>query len=201
MKILAGILAVLLGVPVIAGLVWLSTYNGLVTGEENVNQTYAQVQNVMQRQAELIPNLVETVKGYASHENKTLTQVTEARGKLTAIAKMKPEDLAANPELQKQLIEAQAQMGQAIGGLQATFTREAYPQLQANENFKSLMAELAGSQNRITVERRKNQLAVQDFNIKTRTALSGMIARHHGFQAKPYFEASEQGRATPTVRF
>lgn len=192
------VLAVLVGGPF---LVWWTTYNGLVRSDEQVSQTYAQVQNVMQRQADLIPNLVETVKGYAAHEHKTLTQVTEARSKLSAVARMSPTELAANPELQKQLIEAQAQMGAAIGGIQATFTREAYPQLQANANFQSLMASLEGSQNRISTERRKNQLAVQEYNLKTRTAISGLVARQHGFQPKPYFEASAQGQQTPQVRF
>lgn len=195
---LIGIGTILL-LPLIAVLTYWNVYNGLISGDENVRQTYAQVQNVMQRQADLIPNLVETVKGYAAHESKTLTQVTEARSKLSTVARMDPEKLAANPELQKQLIEAQAAAQQAMVSLNAV--REAYPQLQANQNFQTLMAELAGSQNRITVERRKNQLAVQDYNIKTRSAVSGFIARQHGFEAKPYFEATATAQNAPQVRF
>lgn len=201
MRVLGGIFAVLLGIPVVLGLAYWATYNGLVGSDEGVRQSYAQVQNVMQRQADLIPNLVETVKAAAAYEGKTLTAVTEARSKLSAVARMDPKDLAANPELQKQLIEAQGAMGSAIGGLQATFTREAYPQLQANSNFQSLMAELSGSQNRIAVERRKSQQAVQEYNIKTRSAFTGLVAQRHGFEAKPYFEAAATAQSAPQVRF
>lgn len=191
-----GILAAVVLIPV---LTYWGIYNGLVSSDERVSQSYAQVQNVMQRQADLIPNLVETVKGYAAHENKTLTQVTEARSKLAAIARMDPEKLAANPELQKQLIEAQAASQQAMISLNAV--KEAYPQLQANQNFQTLMAELAGSQNRITVERRNNQLAVQAYNVQTRTVISGFVAQRHGFTAKPYFEASTTAQVPPQVKF
>lgn len=191
-----GVVLSIIFMPIV--LLW-STYNGLVTSNEHVNQTYAQVQNVMQRQAELIPNLVETVKGYAQHESKTLTQVTEARSKLTAVAKMSPADLANNPELQKQLIEAQASSSQAMTQINAT--AEAYPQLRANENFRELMSELAGSQNRITTERRRNQLAVQAYNIKTQTAVSGFVARMYGFAPKPYYEAPVEAQRAPQVRF
>jgi len=195
-------LAIFVGLPLLAVLTYWNIYNGLVSSDEAVRQTYAQVQNVMQRQADLIPNLVETVKGYAAHENKTLTEVTEARSKLSAVARLDPAKLAGDPELQKKLIEAQAAMGQAINGINATVTKEAYPQLQANENFKTLMAELSGSQNRIAVERRRNQLAVQAYNLKTRTALSGLVAQRHGFDPKPYFEASTAAQAgPPQVKF
>lgn len=198
MKALAWIGAILF-VPVAIVLTYWGVYNGLVSADENVRQTYAQVQNVMQRQADLIPNLVETVKGYAAHENKTLIQVTEARSKLSAVARMDPEKLASNPDLQKQLIEAQNAAQQAMISLNAV--REAYPQLQANQNFQTLMAELSGSQNRISVERRRNQLAVQDYNVRTRTMISGYVARQNGFQVKPYFEATETAQTAPQVRF
>lgn len=195
-KVIAG---TLVAIPLVAGVTYKSIYNNLVTSDEAVRQTYSQVQNVMQRQADLIPNLVETVKGYAAHENKTLTAVIEARSKLATIARMDPEKLAASPELQKQLIEAQSAGQQALVSLSAV--REAYPDLKANQNFLVLMAELAGSQNRISVERRRNQLAVQSYNVRTRTAVSGWVARNHGFEAKPYFEATAQGQQTPTVKF
>lgn len=178
---------------------YIGVYNSLVTWDESVKQSYSQVQNVMQRQADLIPNLVETVKAAAAHENKTLVQVSEARARLTAVAKMDPEKLAADPALQKQLIDAQAATQQALLSINAL--REAYPTLQANANFRDLMAELSGSQNRITVERRKNQLAVQAYNVATRSALTGTIAKIHGFAPRPYFEAMEQGQVTPTVKF
>lgn len=192
-------LGTLLLFPIIAGLAYWSIYNGLVSSDEGVRQSYAQVQNVMQRQSDLIPNLVEAVKGYAAHESKTLTQVTEARSKLSSIARMDPEKLAANPDLQKQLVEAQASAQQAMVNLNAL--KEAYPQLQANQNFQTLMAELAGSQNRISVERRKSQFAVEAYNVKTRSLISGMVARSNGFEPKPYFEASATAQNTPQVRF
>lgn len=182
------------------GLLWLwSATNGLVTADETVGQSYAQVQNVMQRQADLIPNLVETVKGYAAHESKTLTAVTEARSKLSAVAKMDPAALANDPALQKQLVEAQAQMQQSMLSLNAV--REAYPQLQANENFKSLMASLEGSQNRITTERRKNQLAVQSYNIYVRSFPASMVASSQGYRTKPYFAANDDAQVAPKVKF
>ena len=188
------------GMAIVAGLFYMSTYNGLVNKDERVKQTYAQVQNVMQRQADLIPNLVETVKGYAGHESATLKAVTEARSALTAVAKLSPDQLAANPELQKQLIEAQANMGRQLISLNAV--REAYPELKANRQFLQLMAELTGSQNRITVERRNNQLAVQDYNGTVRRFPGSFIAANHGFTAKPYFEASAEAAAgPPKVKF
>lgn len=195
---LLGIGVVLLP-PIIAVVSYWSMYNGLITADETVHETYAQVQNVMQRQADLIPNLVETVKGYANFESKTLTQVTEARSKLSAVARMDPDKLAANPELQKQLIEAQNATQQAMVSLNAM--KEAYPQLQANQNFQSLMAELSGSQNRITVERRRNQLVVQAYNVKTRSMLSGLVAKQLGFEAKPYFAATDTAQTAPKVSF
>lgn len=185
-----------LGLVVVIG--W-SSFNGLVSSDEAVKRSYSQVQNVMQRQADLIPNLVESVKGYAAHENKTLAQVTEARGRLTAVAKMDPEKLAANPELQKQLIEAQTITRDAAVSLQAV--REAYPDLKANQNFTALMAELAGSQNRISVERRNNQKAVEDYNNRVRVIPGVVVARATGFAARPYFEATEAGQQTPQVKF
>jgi LemA protein len=176
-----------------------SAANGLIGYDEEVNQSYAQVQNVMQRQADLIPNLVEAVKGYAGHENKTLTQVAEARGRLSAVAKMDPAELAKNPDLQKQLIEAQAQMNQAMLSINAV--REAYPQLQANENFRSLMVALEGSQNRITTERMKNQQAVQRFNMRVRSFPRSVVAHALGYAPRPYFTASAEAQVAPKVKF
>jgi LemA protein len=187
------------GVVAIAALwVW-SSFNGLVRMDENVQNSYAQVQNVMQRQADLIPNLVETAKGYAGHENKTLVGVTEARSKLTAVAKMDPEKLAKDPDLQRQLIEAQQSMQKSVVELNSV--REAYPQLQANDNFKMLMAELSGSVNRITVERMRNQQSVRDFNAEVRTFPRTLIAGLGGFTPKPYFTASETAQSAPQVKF
>lgn len=189
----------LLGAAFLLGSWAVGTANSLVHKDEGVGQSYAQVQNVMQRQADLIPNLVETVKGFAAHERQTLTSVIEARSKLTAVAKMDPAALANNPELQRQLVEAQVQMGQAM--MNIGVLNEKYPQLQANENFRSLMASLEGSQNRITVERRKNQLAVQDYNLVVRTFPGSFVAGYLGYSVKPYFAASDAAQSAPVVKF
>lgn len=177
----------------------MTSFNGLTRLDQDVQRSYAQVQNVMQRQADLIPNLVETAKGYAGHENKTLVGVTEARSRLSAVAKMDPEKLAKDPELQKQLIQAQAEMQRSIMDLNAV--REAYPQLQANSNFQTVMAELAGSQNRITVERQRNQHSVQDYNQAVLVFPRRILASLAGYQPRPYFQASEVAQSTPQVKF
>jgi LemA protein len=186
------------GLAFVAFVAWLS-FNGLVGKDERVQNTYAQVQNVMQRQADLIPNLVETVKAYAGHESKTLTAVTEARSRLSAVAKMDPEKLAKDPDLQRQLIEAQQTMQRSVIDLNAV--REAYPGLKANGQFNSLMSELSGSQNRITVERKRNQDAVQDFNRSVRSFPTNIIANLGGFTPRPYFQANESAQSTPQVKF
>ena len=193
------IFGVLLGVVLFIGGWVVGTANGLVSRDEAVGQSYAQVQNVMQRQADLIPNLVETVKGYASHERQTLTAVIDARSKLSAVAKMDPAALANNPELQKQLIEAQTGMNQAM--LNIGVLREQYPNLKADQQFTALMASLEGSINRITVERKKNQQAVQDYNVTVRKFPGMLIAGWLGYSLKPYFAASDAAQSAPVVRF
>jgi LemA protein len=181
-------------------LIYGTMFNGLVGKDENVKQSYAQVQNAMQRQADLLPNLVETVKGYAGHENKTLTAVIEARSQVSAVAKMDPAKISNDPAMQRQLIEAQQNMGKALLSLNAV--REAYPELKTAPLFVSLMADIAGSQNRISTERRKNQLAVQDFNSTVRAFPRTVVASLHGFAPKPYFEANEAAQAgPPQVKF
>lgn len=193
--------SVIIGIPVMVGLYLLSAYNGLIRGDEAVKQSYAQVQNVMQRQVELLPNLVEVVKGAANFESSTLVKITEARSKLTAVAKLDPEKLATNPELQKQLIEAQTAMTQAMSGLNIAV--EAYPQLKANSAFMGLMSEVAGSQNRISVERRKNQQAVQAWNSQVRTFPRNFVANwsNAGFDVRPYFEADAAAQHAPQIKF
>lgn len=187
---------------VLAGFVALwsvGSYNSLVGTEERVNQSYAQVQNVLQRQAELIPNLVETVKGYAAHESGTFQKVTEARNQIAAVAKVDPRELANNPELQRQVIDAQKEIGQAL--VRLTATREAYPELKANTQFAFLMTEMAGSINRVSVERRKNQIAVQEYNQAVRVFPRVVFASIFGFKAKPYYEAAATSQTAPTVKF
>ncbi|MGR4927322.1 LemA family protein [Bradyrhizobium sp. CAR08] len=188
-----------IGVVVLVGLWALTSFNGFVRMDENVQNSYAQVQNVMQRQADLIPNLVETAKAYAGHENKTLVGVAEARSKLSTVAKMDPDKLAKDPDLQKQLIEAQQTMQKSV--VELNMVREAYPQLQANENFRALMSELSGSVNRIAVERMRNQQTVRDYNAAVRTLPRSLLASAGGFTPKPYFQASDTAQGTPQVKF
>ena len=143
---LAVVVGVLVGIPGMIGMWAVGKNNAFVTMDEGVQQTYAQVQNVMQRQAELLPNLVEVVKAEAKFEQSTLTQVTEARGRLTAVAKMDPAKLANDPKLQEELIKAQQVTQQALLNINAV--REAYPALQANQSFRALMTGLRRSGNR-----------------------------------------------------
>lgn len=179
----------------VLAIIWTAMANGLVGYDERVKQTYSQIQIDMQRQADLLPNLAEVVRGAAGHENKTLTEITQARAALTSVAKMKPEDLAANPELQKQLVEAQAAAGKAMISLNAV--REAYPDLKAVALFQSLMAEVSGAQNRIAVSRRRNQLAVQEYNQVVRVFPRSIVANVHGYRALPYFAATDTAQSGP----
>ena len=140
-----------------------NTYNGMVTMDEGVNTAWSQVENVYQRRADLIPNLVATVKGYAGHESSTLESVVEARSKATGIT-VDPENLT--PERLAEFQQAQGELGAALGRL--LLLQENYPDLKANENFLALQQQLEGSENRIAVERRKFNEAARAYNIKIR---------------------------------
>lgn len=179
------------------GLATVSSYNGLVPLNENVNVTYAQYQNQLKRQADLIPNLAEIAKGYMNSEQRTMIETAVARA--GDASRMKPADVADNPELQKKLIEAQAGMGRAMVTLNAV--REAYPNLKANEQVNSLMVELAGTQNRITVARGNNQKAVNQYNVAVQQFPRVVLARVFGFNAKPYYEAGEEAQNAPKINF
>ena len=175
------------------------TYNNAVNLDEKVGQSYSQVQVVMQRQADLIPNLVETVKGYTSHENETLAKISEARSGLTAAAKLDPREVANNPELQKQLIEAQAQASAAMVKLNAI--KENYPELKAAPLFNNLMVEMTGSTNRVADARRKSQLTVEEFNKTVRHFPGNIILSAFGFSVKPYYKADEDAQKAPKISF
>lgn len=188
-----------LGIVVVLGVWIVGSANGLVAKDETVNQTYAQVQNVMQRQAELIPNLVETVKAYAKFEQETFTKVSEARAKAGGVINIDPKQIANNPELQKQFLDAQNTLAGSLGRLLAL--NEKYPELKADKGFQDLRTELTGSINRVTVERRKNQLAVQEYNQAIRTFPSVIVARTLGYATKPYFTADADAQRAPKVNF
>jgi LemA protein len=174
-----------------------NAYNNFVTLEETINQTWAQVQNVYQRRYDLIPNLVETVKGYAAHEKDTLTAVTEARAKVGGVMQMRAEELT--PEKLQQFQQAQAGLGGALQRLMVVVER--YPDLKANENFIRLQDELAGTENRISTERRRFIEASQAYNTAIRKFPQNIIANTLGFQKKPYFEAAQGAEQAPKVKF
>ncbi len=172
-------------------------YNSLVKLDESVNQAWAQVQNQYQRRADLIPNLVETVKGYAQHESQVFTDVADARssvGKLTVT----PEVLN-NPQAFQKFQEAQGMLSSALSRLMAV--AENYPQLKANENFLQLQSQLEGTENRITVERKRFNEVVQDYNVKVRTFPTAIFAGMFGFAQKQYFQAEPGSDKAPKVKF
>ena len=172
------------------------TYNGFVTQEENVSTAWAQVQSDYQRRADLIPNLVNTVKGYAKHESETLTKVTEARAKATQIT-LNADDL--NEETLKKYQAAQGEVGSALGKLLAV--AESYPDLKANENFLELQSQLEGCENRINVSRKDFNEAAQQYNTAIRQFPGNIFAGMFGFEKKAYFEAQAGAENAPQVEF
>ena len=171
-------------------------YNDLVTEEENVNEAWANVQNQYQRRADLIPNLVNVVKGYASHEKETLEAVINARSKATQIT-VDPSNL--DEESLKKYQEAQGELVSALGRLMAI--TEAYPELKANENFMELQAQLEGTENRITEHRNKFNAAVKTYNLACREFPGNITAMIFGFKPKAMFEADANAQNAPTVQF
>ena len=174
-------------------------YNKLQQQDENVKAAWSEVVNQYQRRADLIPNLVNTVKGYAAQEQKVLIGVTEARAKVGSI-QVTPEVLN-NPEQFQKYQAAQGQLTQALSRLLAV--TENYPQLKSDQNFRDLQAQLEGTENRITVARNRYIQAVQDYNVTVRSFPVNLTAKVFGFQVKPNFTvANEQQIATPpTVSF
>ena len=177
----------IIAVIVIALIMIVPTYNRLATSKENVNKSYAQVQNVVQRRADLIPNLVNTVKGYTDHESDTLKEVTNARAGVKN---------AKNPT---DLAQANEQLTRAIGDINVAV--EAYPDLKADSQFVQLMDELAGSENRISTERKNYNEAVQSYNTDIKKFPTNIIAKFTGYNEAEYFQASESAQEAPTVDF
>ena len=171
-------------------------YNGLVSAEEQVESAWAQVENQYQRRADLVPNLVATVKGYAAHEQETLEGVIEARAKATQIT-IDPANATADQLAAFQA--AQGELSQALGRLLAV--AESYPDLKANENFRDLQQQLEGTENRIAVARQLFNDEARNFNTKVRRFPNNIIASMCGFEKKPYFEAEEGARTAPKVEF
>jgi LemA protein len=171
-------------------------YNGLVTAEETVTTEWANVESQYQRRADLIPNLVSTVKGYAAHEQETLDAVVSARAKATQMS-VDAKDLT--PEKLKEFKAAQGEVGSALGRL--LMITENYPDLKANQNFMALQEQLEGTENRIQVARQKFNATAQTYNTMIRRFPKNLLAGIFGFDKKAYFEADEAAQKAPSVQF
>jgi LemA protein len=171
--------------------------NDLVRQEQVVSERTAQVQNVYQRRADLIPNLVETVKGFAAQERQVLEEVTRARASAGNVT-LTPEMLN-DPQALKRFQEVQGQLGGALSRLLVTVER--YPELKSNQNFLALQSQLEGTENRITVERMRYNEAVREYNTRLRVFPGSLVAGFRGFREKPFFEAAPGSEAAPKVKF
>ncbi len=197
MKILLIALVVLAVIVVAVGAWAVGTYNRLIGLDQGVNEKWAQVQNVYQRRADLIPNLVETVKGFAAQERTVLTEVVEARAKATSI-QLTPEALN-DPKAMERFQAAQGQLSGALSRLLVTVER--YPELKSNQNFLSLQSQLEGTENRIAVERRRFNEAVREYNTRLGLFPGTVVARLAGFRPKAFFEAAPDAATPPKVKF
>jgi LemA protein len=190
------ILLVIVALLLIGGCMTCNVQKSLVTLDENAKSKWGEVQNQYQRRADLIPNLVATVKGAANFEQKTLTDVINARAKATSI-QVNPENLT--PEKIKEFQAAQGELSQALGRLMVV--TENYPELKANQNFLSLQDQIEGTENRITVARKNFNDAVQQYNTQLRIFPNNIFAGMMGFQAKGTFEADANAQKAPQVQF
>ena len=175
-----------IGVVAVVAIFFYATYNGFVNREEGLKSAWSNVETQYQRRADLIPNLVNTVKGYAAHETQTLNEVTEARARATSI-NLSADDLT--PERLAQFQRAQAEVRSALGRLIAV--SESYPDLKANQNFLELQAQLEGTENRISVARKEFNEVAKTYNVAVRRFPANLVAKLFGFGQKPYFEAAE----------
>ena len=197
MKAILVVLAVIILVAV--GVVsWaVGVNNDLVRSEQLVNEKWAQVQNVYQRRADLVPNLVETVKGFAAQERTVLEEVTRARASVAGI-KATPE-LINDPAAFQKFQQAQQELGGALARLLVTVER--YPDLKSNANFLTLQSQLEGTENRITVERQRFNEAVRDYDTRLKLFPASLVASSRGFKAKAFFEAAPGSEQPPKVKF
>lgn len=188
---------IIAAVIVIGGFIWIKgAYNNMVVEDENVQAAWSQVENVYQRRADLIPNLVATVKGYAEHESSTLENVIAARAKATQIT-VDPADLTE--EALAQFNQAQGELSSALGRL--LLIQENYPDLKANQQFLELQAQLEGTENRIATERMKFNETAKAYNTLIRKFPDNIIASMFGFEKKAYFEAKAGAETAPKVEF
>jgi LemA protein len=198
-KTLLGCLGVLVLLLIIIGFSVAGTYNSLVTLDQSVRSQWAQVENVYQRRADLVPNLVETVKGAAAFEKETFTAVTEARAKVGQVKL--DQSIVNNPEAFAKFQEAQDGLGSALSRLMVVV--EKYPELKATQNFRDLQVQLEGTENRITVERQRFNETAQAFNTKRNKFPTVLIAGFFGekFKEKSYFKAQAGAETAPKVQF
>ena len=173
-------------------------YNKMVTLDEEVSTAWSQVQNQYQRRMDLIPNLVSTVQGYAKHEADVLTQIAEARAQAGGVVNV-DESILNDPEKFEQYQKIQNQLGASLQRLLAV--TENYPELKANENFLALQDELAGTENRIAVERKNFNEVAKGYNTMIRKFPQSILAGMFGFEKRPYFTASEEAQSAPQVQF
>lgn len=195
-----GLIVLIVIVVILLGIYsWVKgNYNRMVVMDENVKEKWSQVENVYQRRMDLIPNLVNTVKGYAEHEQETFTQVTEARAKVGGMVNI-DQSVLDDPAMFAKFQQAQSQLGSALQRLMVV--QEQYPDLKANQNFLQLQSQLEGTENRIAVERRRFNEAAKQYNSFIRTFPTNMLANMFGFNSRPYFQAAAGAETAPTVEF
>ena len=191
-----GCLAIILIALIVVVLWGFGKYNSLVKEEQNVERAWSDVENQYQRRADLIPNLVETVKGYAAHESETLQNVIEARAKATSV-QVDAKNLTEESIQQYQ--QAQGELGSALGKLLVSVER--YPDLKANENFLELQSQLEGTENRINNARDAFNSAAQTYNTAIKVFPANLVAKITGFASKAYFKAAEGSAEAPKVQF
>jgi LemA protein len=187
---------IILGIVAVVAVWAVSSYNGLVGYEESVDKAWANVESAYQRRSDLIPNLVNTVKGYAEHESATLQAVTDARANATSIH---IDASTATPEEFEAWAKAQQEVGSALGRLIAV--SESYPNLKANENFRDLQTQLEGTENRIKTERDRYNETVKEYNVKIRRFPTNILASLFGFERREMFKAQEGSELAPVVEF
>src|SRR5881396_397054 len=200
-KIALGVLGAIVLIVVIFGVAIAGTYNSLVNLDQGAQSQWAQVENVYQRRADLVPNLVATVKGAANFEQQTLTAVVEARSKVGQVTSGAVENIARDPQAFARFQQAQDGLSSALSRLMVVAER--YPELKATQNFRDLQAQLEGTENRISVERMRFNEAAQAFNTKRQSFPTVLIASLFGarFQEKPYFKAQTGAEKAPEVKF
>ncbi|HSN85370.1 MAG TPA: LemA family protein [Thermoanaerobaculia bacterium] len=194
-----GCLIAVVVVAVFLGMYLMGVYNGLVGAEQGVEAQWAQVQNVYQRRADLIPNLVATVRGAANFEQETLRQVIEARSRVGQMTPQATQEILNDPQKFAQFQQAQDTLGQALSRLMVVVER--YPELRSVAGFQDLMVQLEGTENRIATERRRFNEVAQDYNTRVRRFPAALFAGMMGFEPRPYFTAAPGSETAPKVDF